>query len=443
MRLSAEKILILLVFAVAPLTNVKIAEAEPINFLSVPIVLFALAIDQHRKIGLLMPRPLARLAREWVLFVLSATIITLWLDWRLTFYLPPGISLVRHPPILTLTRTAKLLIDVVAMFVLSSLLAQKPKLVRFAARAYVAVGLVNAIYALVSCLLCFVGIVHGDYESIWGAYTIQQWWWESVRARGFFSEGGPFGLYMVTVLIVLLFERYVLRDLPRSIFIACAAVLVSALLASRSKAAACSIVVLMMWAAFRASKFRQVGLAVFVVLLLAVWAIVAGFGEDFSDYWTDYELAPELMSLAPQNASLVAGRVAAAYVVPNMIADRPILGIGFGNYPVERNNPVYSWPLPPSPVWDAGGLGLFDSVAELGVPLFLCLVALVWKPVRMARRQFSPEIVVTLASCQFWVLVFGASITFLYPYLTTALALGYLNGLREPTWDRTGAANSG
>ncbi len=410
----------------------KIAEAEPINFLSVPIVLVALAIHRHRQIGLLMPRPLARLAREWVLFVLAATIITLWLDWRLKFYVPSGMSLFRHPPILTLTRTAKLLIDVIAMFALSSLLAQKPKLVRFAAHAYVGVGLLNASYALVSCLLCLVGIVHGDYEGIWGAYMTQQWWQESVRARGFFVEGGPFGLYMVTVLIVLLFERYVLRSLSRSIFIACAAVPLAALLASRSKAAACLIVALSIWAAFRANKFRQVGLAVFVILLLAGWAVEAGFGEEFSNYWASYELAAELTNLAPQNANIAAGRVAAGYVVPHMIADRPIFGIGFGNYPVERDNPVYSWPLPPSPVWDSGGLGLFDSVAELGVPLFLCFVALVWKPVRMAEGQFSPEIVVTLAGCQFWVLVFGASITFLYPYLTTALALGYLNGLREP-----------
>ena len=430
--LSAERFLILLVFAVAPLTNVKIAEAEPINFLSVPILLFALAIHRHRRISLLIPQPLARLGREWVLFVLSVTVITLCLDWRLTFYIPAGISLARHPPILTLTRTAKLLIDVAAMCVLSSLLALKPRLVRFAAGAYVAVGLLNASYALVCYLLCFAGIVRGDYEGIWGAYSMPQWWWQTIRVRGFFVEGGPFGLYLTSVLIVLLFCRYVLRSLPRSLFLACAAVLIVTLLASMSKAAVCLIVVLSLWAAFRSRRLRQIGLAIFMILALTGWAFETGLGEQLSNYWITYTLLPELASQAPDNANIVAGRIAAGYVVPKMIADRPIFGVGFGNYPVERNNSVYSWPLPPSSVWDSGGLGLLDSVAELGIPLFLWFVVLVWKPVRMARREFSPEIVVTLASCQFWLLVFGASITFLYPYLTTALALGYLNSRRQP-----------
>lgn len=424
LRLPADKAFILLVVALAPLTNVKIAGAEPINFVAVAVLILVFAIARHQEISMVLSGRLVPLARAWVIFVLLATILALWLDWNLKFYVPSGSSLMRHPPILTLTRTWKLGIDIGLMFVLVSFFSQDPRLVRYCARTYLAVGIFNAIYGTICFILCVAGVASGDYDSLFGAYTVDN----VTRARGFFIEGGPFGLYIVTVLLVLLVERSVLRDVSRSLFASCAAILTVALLATQSKASFCLIAILMLWSLCHMHKLRYIIPASALALGLLAWFVIGNFEAKIAGYVFSYQNLQSLARADSENGSLVMGRVAAAYVVPAIVADRPLLGVGLGNYPVMRNNPDYSWPLPPAPGWDSGGLGLGEAAAELGIPLLLFLVVLVWTPVWIAKRASAHAFVVLLAGCQFWLHVFGASIPFVYPYLTTALALGLSSG---------------
>jgi len=120
----------------------------------------------------------------------------------------------------------------------------------------------------------------------------------------------------------------------------------------------------------------------------------------------------------------------AAHLVPRMIAEHPFGGIGFGNYSLQRNNPNYLQGLPTTSGWDLPGLGLAGYVAELGVPLVLFLIWLIWYPVKVIRFHKVSILVVLTASYQFFAHLVGVQITFVYPWLLTALALGY--ALNQP-----------
>src|SRR5215470_1306399 len=98
-RLPVDRVFIFTVVVLAPLTAVKIAGAEPINFASVAFFAMALMIarHQHAKISLLLPRRLVSLASSWLLFIGLATISGLCLDLYLTFYIPHDASLVQIP----------------------------------------------------------------------------------------------------------------------------------------------------------------------------------------------------------------------------------------------------------------------------------------------------------------------------------------------------------
>jgi hypothetical protein len=80
LRFRADKILILLVVALAPLRNVKIAGVEPLNYFRVGAFPSAGAIVGHRRMAIIPPRRLVPLARGWRLLVLLVTTIALWLD---------------------------------------------------------------------------------------------------------------------------------------------------------------------------------------------------------------------------------------------------------------------------------------------------------------------------------------------------------------------------
>jgi hypothetical protein len=117
------------------------------------------------------------------------------------------------------------------------------------------------------------------------------------------------------------------------------------------------------------------------------------------------------------------GRIVGAIIVPRMIAAHPLAGIGIGNYSLMRNDPEYLQGLPTVTDWDLPGLGLAGSSAELGIPLTVFLLAMLFKPLRQARRAASPVAVMLAASFQPIATLAGVNLNFFYPWLITALAL--------------------
>jgi hypothetical protein len=421
--LPADKALIWLVCLAAPLTNVKFADIQIVECFGGLFATILLVLVWHGRIDLKTIPQLARLARGYAFFMALAWMGALAAQ-RLPFSVPDGVSVFKRPPLLSVARLTQLTIAVTLMLTVSNLLLRKRKLIYDLARAYVVFGVVNALYAIASFVARMVGLVPNNYDSLFGAYTD----WGFTRARGFFVEGGPFGLYVVTVLLVLIFLRYVLRGCSGIAFAVGGVLLMVAFALASSKAGLCLGAAIGTWYLWRPRKMRNIAVGLAVMAGVFAWIAMTGSSDQFMGYVDSYSQFDRLVISDPSNGNLVMGRVAALYVVPEMVSEHPLLGVGLGNYSVARNSPALSAFIPSAPGWDLPGLGLLGYSAELGIPLLIYLAFLLWQPVRIAKRKLvrRQPFVIVLAGCQFFVHVFGAQITFAYPWLVTSLVLGYV-----------------
>jgi len=106
----------------------------------------------------------------------------------------------------------------------------------------------------------------------------------------------------------------------------------------------------------------------------------------------------------------------------------PIFGIGIGNYSLVRNDPKYLKGLPVYYKWDQHSLGLIGYLPEFGIPLFLLFIYLLFKPVYWSLKIKPRGLIFVLASTQLVIHIVGAQITFLYPWLVSAICMGYIHG---------------
>lgn len=83
------------------------------------------------------------------------------------------------------------------------------------------------------------------------------------------------------------------------------------------------------------------------------------FDSQVAGYVYSYMNIEEEIAERGRDYNLVVGRVSALHIVPKMVATHPLTGIGFGNYPLMRNDPNYLDGLPAiTEVEDLPGLGL-------------------------------------------------------------------------------------
>lgn len=355
--------------------------------------------------------------RKYVL--LSAIIIALSLfALRLPMYPPFDLPLLKRPLIISIVRLIQLLISVGAMIILATSFVKQLDRIRLFARIYIYSGLISACYAIISWAALHAGFdigIEGAYGNV------------LPRARGFFVEGGPFGVYLMSVIMVVLFRTFVMHDSYRLTAGIQISILLIAIFAAASKAAIFLSFFLLMHYMIMSKKF---GLPSLILIILIIPFVMLGAHTRLAGYVQDYSNFAELAIERSEDSNLVMGRVMAAHLVPRMIAEHPFGGIGFGNYSLQRNNPNYLQGLPTTSGWDLPGLGLAGYVAELGVPLVLFLIWLIWYPVKVIRFHKVSILVVLTASYQFFAHLVGVQITFVYPWLLTALALGY--ALNQP-----------
>lgn len=412
----------------SPLTNLKVADIEPVEvfeFFWILSVVFWLAGRGGR---FPLARELTALAGHYGIFALLAFITGL-LAFRLDFY-PPAQAVghvFKRPEVLFVARLVEFGLAASSMIVFANILRNQPALMRFAAASYVWIGFVNALYAIISwCVLFFqVPGVSGAYDGMFGAYYRDPTliWSVLPRARAFFVEGGPYGIYAVSVVLVALFRRRALRDASRLETWIVLLVMGTSIVLSMSKAAVFCLGGIWLWLSLRKVRLRQFLLAGAVV---AAIALVTPISDQLEGYWWDYQNLEAVAASDPDNGNIVVGRIAAMYIVPRIVVDHPLIGVGFGNYPLVRNNPRYLGIIPQSDYWDIPGTGLLGYAADLGIPLLLYVLWIVWRPVQIGLRLQAPAIAVALAGYQFFSEVFGAQITFFYPWLVTALALGFI-----------------
>jgi hypothetical protein len=337
---------------------------------------------------------------------------------RLPFYPPSEASFLKGPFVLSLSRLFELSLAIYYMLAIADTLQQTPKLLKTALNVYAAAGTGSAVLSICSF-------------AIFAATGIDSYFINDLdhRARGFFNEGGPFGLFLTSVVLVLLLKRRL--DYSASAVTSRIALVIVwlALLLSESKAGLLAAILCAM-ATLLTPDLRRRTLMV-VLLPVALVCFLEVFQTTLVNYRENFQDFDEMALFRPGDRNLVMGRIIGALIIPKMIAAHPVLGIGIGNYSLMRNDPDYLEGLPAVDDWDLPGLGLVSDAAELGIPLTLFLVGILVRVLWRAKRERAPAILVAIAAFQPVALLLGVNLNFFYPWLVTAFALASLAQYRK------------
>jgi hypothetical protein len=200
------------------------------------------------------------------------------------------------------------------------------------------------------------------------------------RLRGAYVEGGPFGLF---VAFYFLLSLYVLGLNKKKLFLT-----LCLIFASQSKSAIVFLFFVGVSYFLLNYKIKPKKISTLIygciltVLLIAInsyW----GFTSRLIDYWGDYQSVKYLVDARENDPNFVMGRISALYIVPEIIKDNTMLGVGLGNYSLVRNNPKYLGIFPSVEQWDLTGLGgiinLLVEVGILGLLFFLYPFFKMWK----------------------------------------------------------------
>lgn len=338
---------------------------------------------------------------------------------RFNFYLPIYLPLLKRPGAITLARIAELVASVCAMLYMAQVFGRDIYKLRYTMLVYFWTGFASGVYSLVCVPINYAT----GQLNLWifplGAYS------EAHRLRGFYNEGGPYGLYMMSVLII----GYVLdREgwMPRTRVRLMQSLMLIVFILSYSKAGFMGVITLFVLNGVFARSLAQrlvivgTGLVIFIgitqfvnipVMLRAYQATAAQYERVSHFHAHDY--------------NFVYGRVAGAFIVPRMIAAHPLSGIGWGNYGLLRNAPEYRGAAVFTEDADDPGLGMFGAAAELGLPLLGFLLILLFFPFFYLRHLHVPIWVSNLALLQPIVHLYGAQLNLTYPWVVTAFALGF------------------
>jgi hypothetical protein len=373
-------------------------------------IFLLIALFPRHKFQARLIRPAFNMGLLYATFMVVAFVLAL-LALQRDFYFPTGIGFLKHPIWITLSRMTELFIDAASMLYLFHLFRTNLNNLIFTLRIYFWTGVASAAFAI----LTFPLNVYFDLQL--GTYLDQH------RMRGFYNEGGPFGLYLLSVFLVglaLTRQNWGSRSRIRLAYVP----LVIALLGSQSKAAIFAAGMMMF---FNALMVKQVGRRLLVIMALLGVGFLASFVPAITDPIAMYVNTPEkyeYLSNLDSEEDLLSGRIAGAFIVRRMIQVHPWVGIGWGNYPLVRNSPEYRGGARWADIDDDPGLGILGTTADFGIPLTLFLICITFYPYFYLRRRSAPLVVKNLALIQPVVHLCGAQLNLTYPWLITAFALG-------------------
>jgi hypothetical protein len=404
-------VIIFLVCTFSVTVTLKIGEIQYLELIMAADLLLVCFLFARNGFHIRVFRPFLSIGSTWGIFMALAFLLAL-VALRQDFY-SFNDTFFKRPMLVTISRMAELFLDVFYMLYLASLYREDERLCRFGARTYYWMGVIGGIYAVVSFPINYVT----DLQI--GAYG------DLHRLRGFDNEGGPYGNYLIGIILltVAMWRRGWLSKLEFQMGI----VLFSlCLIGSQSKAAIFAIALLVtinfLFLAKSAQRLALIG--VLTVGLVAVAAVIDLPGK-INIYVEGAAQYQNLSMLRSADANLVMGRIAGAVLSPRMIAAHPWLGIGWGNYPLVRDDPQYrrgtAFSLSAS---DAPSLGPIDYLVDLGFPLFFYLTWAEFKPLYLLWKHRVDIWIVNMAAMQILANWFGAHLNLTYQWVIVGLALG-------------------
>ncbi|MCC9017790.1 O-antigen ligase family protein [Flavobacterium lipolyticum] len=247
--------------------------------------------------------------------------------------------------------------------------------------------------------------------------------YDNDRLRGLYNEGGPFGLMLSFIFILSFFQKKSRYRFFKQFFL----FIIIAFFA-RSKA---GILFSVIWIAL--FNFEILKNKLRLVIFPLIFVFLAGFYFLFmnvsSMYVTELNRVKQSIKERPKDINLILGRISGVYIVPNMVEQNAVFGIGLGNYPLLRNNAEYRtfFPKPPkkSIDIDAHGFGgIVDIIVEMGILGFFIFIFIVYG-IYYEIKRMNKGIVLVIGFLLIY--CFGVQIYFLYPWVLLAIILAYQN----------------
>lgn len=399
-------------------TSLKLGSLQPEDLVLLFLMGLCIAQSLYSGFSFNFRSNLGRLSFSYSLLVASLFLLAI-LDLRLKFYPLDNASLLKQPAVLPFIRLLQFASMIYGFFWLIRAFLRRKELLVLAMNVYWRIGIVSCWYAILSYLGIRAFHLPAVSPTVFGAYS-SDGSLSSLRACGFFNEGGPFGLYLVSVFVLGLLRRYMTK---RHLGAGNTVVLLLAFFLSASKAGLLAAAFLALYSGISAASVRRrvyyLMLSASVLVSAAIWM---DLGNHLLSYVVSFQNVELNVDLVGDDPNVVLGRIAALYIVPKMIAAHPITGIGIGNYPLVRNDPDFLGFLPTiTDLEDQPGLGFPGIAAEFGIPAALWLVVLLFHPYWVSRKKAS--IVGIAALFQPLAHAFSVQLTFFYPWFVSACAL--------------------
>jgi hypothetical protein len=411
--LTARSIVILLGVSCG-LMNLRVGSLQPEDFVLLGLLWLCITRSIYSGFSVDISTRVNSLFRAYSWFILCLVVMGL-LATRLTLYPLDDASFLKQPILFPASKLLQLTAVICGFLWLTNQFAKHRSFLSLALNTYWWTGIATCLYGVV-CYF-FLKLHPFEVPEIFGAYSLEDY----TRARGFFNEGGPLGLYAVSVLMVGLLRS---RVTGRRLGVVCTSVLCLAIILSGSKSGFLAAAALILVSAFFAASAKaRIFYCIFAIASLWGLGVWLNFDSQLAGYVYSYMNIEEEIAERGRDYNLVVGRVSALHIVPKMIATHPFTGIGFGNYPLMRNDPNYLDGLPAiTEVEDLPGLGLLGVAAEIGVPATVWLIVLFLIPYWKNREK--GVVVASAALFQPIAHILGMQITFFIPWFVTACALG-------------------
>ena len=342
---------------------------------------------------------------KWVLMILTLFIawfiLTMFFNYFRNFYLLENVSALKTPYLISIGRFLELIscVNLTTLIYLFFKDKSKKEIQQY----------IQDIYEFCFVILIINVVIYFLYMQDYLAETRMVYWGD--RLRGWFGEGGPYGLMLSFTFCLSFFYKHKYHLFTRSII-----VLVTIFLAD-SKA---GFILILMWffVYYYGKIYKKLRELNIIVLILSGFFLSFVFSKLAIHYISDITNIKREIAERPTDINLIMGRIAGVYIFPEMIKDYPLLGIGLGNYPIMRNNPEYLGVIPKSPRGESDSHG-FGGLVQLLVDggflvflVFLYIIYLFYKKIRPLNEGLEKFIFIFL--CFF---MFGVQLYFLYPWV--------------------------
>lgn len=395
----------LIICFLAAFTDVKIFDIQLVEiFLAISVILVLYMPENKLQISG-SRYTLNFLSKFYILlfFLFAGSLLSL----RIDFFPPPNIGPLKQPPIATFVRIIEAVLAISSTFLVSLAIKTDPEKFKKVLSAYVTAAVIGSVYGVGSYILWLLDI---DAPGV----TIL----DVTRVRGFFVEGGPFGVYLVGAIVLQIIRGHFLKYISQQRFYIEMGILLTAFVLSQSKASFLLLAFMGVVFLIHSRYYRLLVIGALVLLPLSLTTNLIGGLNGYYWNWANYASSA---AERPDDSSLVYGRLAGSVLLPRIVAMHPIAGVGLGNYALVRNDPMVLRGLPPAREWDLHGLGLLGYMAELGIPITLYVMWLYAYPLIIAWR--SRSWIVLLCSYPLMAALFGVQLTFAYPWIIAGIGL--------------------